>query len=221
MEFDDVKLSIYNLSLKFTHIVILPVESPVLQGIFAALFPSAFVKKYDASDDYPTSKIAIETLRVRIRMRLNGSRGEHVGKSTPSNLWRRMRPMISVELRGVTLEVEKAYLAPPPPPEFSSEAQDSLPSAISPSDNVGPEIPVFDDGYLLDFLRGDESRDADIVTFLIERWSEYTCFCHNHLSRPDITHQLILHRRQYNTRKMRGTLRRKKVPQEREQVTRG
>lgn len=179
MEFVDVKISIYNLSLKFTHIEILPVESPIFQGIFAALFPSAFVKKYDASDDHPTSKIAIEKLRVRIRMKLNGSPDVHVGTSIASYLWQRMRPMISVELSGVTLEVEKAYLAPHPSAEYFSEAQDSLPSAILPSVDVGPRIPVFDDGYVLDFLRGGESRDADRVTFYIERWSEYTNFFHN------------------------------------------
>jgi hypothetical protein len=185
MEFVDVKISLYKLSLKFTKIQILPVDSPVFQGLFAALFPSAIVRRYDASDEYPRSKISIEKLNVQIRMRLTGSHGGHTGASTTLYLWIKqcMRPIISVELSGVTLEVEKAYLAPHSPPEFVADAQDSLPSAISPSFDVGPEIPVFDDRYYMDFLSSDELRDADKVTFWIERWSECIC-CFIILSRP-------------------------------------
>jgi hypothetical protein len=178
MEFVDVKISLYKLSLKFTKIEILPVESPVFQGLFAALFPSAVIRRYDASDEYPTSKISIEKLNVRIRMRLTGSHGGQTGASTTVYLWIKqcMRPIISVELSGVTLEVEKAYLAPRSPLEFVADAQYPLPYAIPPSVDVGPEIPVFDDRYCMDFLSSDELRDADMVTFWIERWSECICY---------------------------------------------
>jgi hypothetical protein len=159
MEFVDVKISLYKFSFNLTKIEILPVESPIFRGLFASLFPSAIVQRYVSSDEYPTSKILIKELKVQIRMQ---------------NI---VCPIICVELRGVTMEVEKAYLAPRPPPEFVADAQDSLPSAIPPSDDIGPEIPIFDDRIVLDFLRGDELRDADTVTFWMERWSECTyCF---------------------------------------------
>ena len=128
----------------------------MFQGLFASLFPSAIVERYDTSDEFPTSKISIKELKVQIRI-------QHI-----------LRPIVCVKLRGVTLEVEKAYLARPPP-EFVADAQDSLPSAIPPSVDIGPEIPIFDDRIVLDFLRGEELRDADTVTFWIERWSECTC----------------------------------------------
>ena len=177
MEFGDFRLSPHKISFIMTKIEILPVESPVLKGLFGAIFPSAIVKSYEYSDDYPPSKISVEKLKVGLRMRLlTCSQQKDDQMMRYLFRWARQlryfifqRPMIRIELTGVTLEVEKAYIAPSPPPmEF-----DSLPSAISHEDELDPKIPTFDQDVVMEFLKEDELRDADGVTFWLERWSEY------------------------------------------------
>lgn len=181
MEFVDFNISVIKLSLTFTKIELLPVESPILRGLFSSLFPSAIVQRYESSDEYPASKLSIEKLKVGLRMRRSvvathdGHAGTMKTLSRWSNtLWNAMlqRPILSIKLVGVILEVEKAYIAPHPPPEIHTTAHDSLPFAVSTSDNAGPEIPTYDQDCVLDFLRVDEVRDAEGVTFWMDRWSE-------------------------------------------------
>ena len=188
MEFGDLKISIHELSLKITQIQILPVESPIFKGIFAALFPSSMVQSYEVSDDYPPSKIVIQELIFGLRIR--SFVGRHDEWDTCSILKRIsiltnqlfntifQLPIVSIKISGVTVEVEKAYIAP-----CQSEAEfcttgcpgGLFPSAIpSPSaDRVGPGIPTFDQDYILEFLKEDEIRDANGVTFWIERWIQH------------------------------------------------
>lgn len=181
MNFGDFKISIVSVRLTFIDVTILPVESPIFKGLFAALFPSSMVQKYKESDEFPASKITIEKVRVALRTRsMIGSCDSTDSSSNKAIHWVRQlwgvmiqRPIIWVQLIGVTLEVEKAYIAPPPPPELHSASQDHLPAAF-PADVTNNDIPVFDQDYFLQFLREDEILDADDVTFKMERWRE--CF---------------------------------------------
>lgn len=177
MDFLDFKISLHKLSITFTKVELSPVESPILQGIFGALFPSAIVQKYEASEDHPPSKITIEKLKVALRMGIIRDGDDRTDKLV-YRLSERLRnilfqrPLISIKLNGVVVEVEKAYVAPKPPPEFCAMGKDSLPSAVPPASELGPEIPVFDQDAVLSFFRDDELRDADQTVFWIERWSE-------------------------------------------------
>ena len=187
MEFGDLKISIHKLSLKITKIQILPVESPIFKGIFAALFPSSIVQNYEVSDEYPPSKISIQKLSIGLRIRSFVGRHDEWDSC---NMLKRIAiltnqlfntifqlPIISIKLSGVTVEVEKAYIAPcPSEAEFCTTGRGgSFPSAVPlPSnDRVGPGIPRFDQDYILEFLKEDEIRDANGVTFWIERWIQH------------------------------------------------
>ena len=183
MEFGNFTISLTKLSLAFTDVEIYPVDSPITKGLFSALFPSAIVSKYEASDEYPASKISIGMMKVGLRTRsIVSSQEKYEGIVNTASHWVKQqlktmlhRPVISIKLTGVTLEVEKAYIAPHPPQEYHTPGEDSLPSAVSPSPGIGPEIPMFDQDYVLDFLRDDEVQNADKVTYLMERWCEYLC----------------------------------------------
>ncbi len=170
MEFVDFRLSIFSLSVTFTDIE-LTSDSPITLGLLA-FFPSAVVQKYKPSLDYPASKITVEEIKIGLRMGLI-VRNVTILSQFMKQIWNLMfqRPIISIMLNGATLHIEKAYLAPHPPQEMINITA-TMPSAVAPSDEIGSEIPVFDQDYLLDFLRLDELRYANAVTFWIERWSE-------------------------------------------------
>lgn len=178
MEFGDFRLSILSLSITFTDIELVA-ESPVTLGLLA-FFPSGVAQKYNPTVDFPASKITVEKMKIGFRMGLIVRKfDKQDGAITILSQFTKQildiifqRPIISIKLNGAILHVEKAYLAPLPPPTMN-DITASLPSAIAPSDDIGSEIPVFDQGYLLDFLKADELRYADSVTFWIERWSEY------------------------------------------------
>lgn len=172
-------MSPFSLSITFTDIILYS-ESPIVLFFLGLLFPSAVVQKYNSSDDFPASKITVKKMKVGLRMGLvvrnidksNGSI-KILAQGTNQVLnFIFQRPIISIKLHGATLHVQKAYIAPPPPPEINIST--SLPSAIPSSENIGPEIPVFDQAYLWEFLKDDELRYSDAVTFWVERWGECT-----------------------------------------------
>ena len=178
MEFVDFHLSIFSLSITFTDFELMS-NSPITLGLLA-FFPSAIVQNYKPSLNFPASKITVEKIKIGLRMGLI-VRNFHKHDGTVTILSQFMkqilnllfqRPIVSIKVNGATLHVEKAYLAPRPPQEMMNSAT-SMPSAVAPSVDIGSEIPVFDQDYILDFFRLDELRYADAVTFWIERWSEY------------------------------------------------
>eukprot|EP00581_Thalassiosira_minuscula_P006206 CAMPEP_0183745000 /NCGR_PEP_ID=MMETSP0737-20130205/66017_1 /TAXON_ID=385413 /ORGANISM="Thalassiosira miniscula, Strain CCMP1093" /LENGTH=427 /DNA_ID=CAMNT_0025980655 /DNA_START=235 /DNA_END=1515 /DNA_ORIENTATION=+ len=178
MEFGDFEMSLLHLSFVFTDVQLIPQQTPIISGIFAALFPSAIVRSYEESKEYPGSKISIKRLKVGLRVgTFARTHDEHAGVLKTLFCWVRQylfqRPIISVELNNVTLEVEKAYIAPQPPPEFHTINSQVLPSAI-PSAKLGPEIPAFDQDYVLHSLRDGEISYANAVTFWMERWIKHT-----------------------------------------------
>lgn len=182
MEFGDFRFSIYSLSVTFTDIELMS-ESPITRELLALLFPSTVVQKYNPSVDFPASKITVDKMRIELRMGLtvrNFDRQDDANtimSQFTKQMWNIIfqRPLISFKLNGATLHAEKAYLAPRPSLERIDKTL-SMPSAISSLDDIGSEIPVFDQDYLLNYLRADELRYADSVTFWIERWRECTSF---------------------------------------------
>lgn len=182
MEFGDFRLSIYSLSVTFTDIELIS-ESPITRELLALLFPSAVVQKYNPSVDFPTSKITVEKMKIGLRMGLIVRNfDKELDPDTITSQFTKQilnivfqRPLISIKLKGATLHVEKTYLAPQPCLEWINKSV-SAPSAISSIDDIGSEIPVFDQDYLLNYFRADELRYADTVTFWIERWREFTTY---------------------------------------------
>ena len=81
-------------------------------------------------------------------------------------------PVIIVKLRNVSIEIEKAYLAPEPPEGFRRVSQinnSSLPAALQSHDH---DLPAFYQESFLDSIRNEEVAEADKVTVFVERWSE-------------------------------------------------
>ena len=176
IEFNDFKISLLEISFTFTNVEILPLECPIINDIFGALFPSAVVGPYEESDEYPKSKISIDTMKVSLRTRaiFDAYKNDNTGKAISKWASRIccilfQRPIMKIKLAGVTLTVNKCYIAPPPPQEFQTKRKHLLPTAV-------PKIPTFDQDLLMSALKEDELRDADGITFLIERWSEYCPF---------------------------------------------
>jgi hypothetical protein len=174
MEFKRMQFSILKRSMGFSNLVILPLDAPVIGGIFGAIFPSAVVKQMELSNDYPPSKIEIGKFRVKLQVgSLTGRFMSDADKSLASKIKMFIgsfipRPMIVIKMSNVVLTVEKAYLAPEPPPEFANGGK--MPYAIPPLEDRDPRLPVFDQDALLEFLRNDEFNDAEAATFWIERW---------------------------------------------------
>lgn len=173
MEFKTVHFSVLSRSFGFSKLVILPLDAPVIGGIFGAIFPSAVVKQLELSDEYPPSKIEIGRFRVKIRVgSLTGKFRSDTEKSWVVKFKNFIgsfipRPMIVIKMTNVVLTVEKAYLAPEAPPEF---ANGKLPYAIPPPEEHDLRLPVFDQEALLEYFRNDEINDAEAATFWIERW---------------------------------------------------
>ena len=98
------------------------------------------------------------------------------------------RPIIIIKLKDVSIEVEKAYLAPEPPSELRAISRlnkQQLPLALPsppPQDGDNGEdtnnnhLPKFAQDYFLNAIENEDVGEADKVTFFIERWSE--CISH-------------------------------------------
>ena len=172
-----MKITILKPSLGFTKIIILPLEAPVISGIFGILFPSSVVKQLQVTADYPRSKIEIGRFKVKLRIgSITGRFRSDKSKSILVKLKNFIgsfipRPMVVIKMSDVILTAEKAYLAPDSPPEFAAGSE-QFPSAIPPtdSDEWDPRWPVFDQEAMLEYFRNDEINDAEAVTFWIERW---------------------------------------------------
>ena len=173
MEFGAIHFSILGQSFGFSNLVILPLETPVLSGIFGAIFPSAVVKQLEKSDDYPPSKIVIKNFRIKLRIgALTGKFTNDTKKSMAqkfTNFIGRFipRPMIVIKLSDVVLTVEKSYLAPDAPPEYTDGR---IPFAIPPPEERDPRLPTFDQDPMLEYFRNDEINAANGMTYWIERW---------------------------------------------------
>ena len=161
-----------------SNLVILPLESPVIRGIFGAIFPSAVVKQLQKSDEYPSSKIEIGTFSLRIQM---GSLTGKFRSDTEQSFLMQLkyiigsfipRPLIVIKMSNVILTVEKCYLAPVAPSEFAHG--EKLPYSIPSAEEYDPRLPIFDQDIILDYLRNDEINDAELTTFWIERWLNHT-----------------------------------------------
>ena len=191
MKFGGVRISIIQLSLSITGIELLPSESKTLRAIFVAIFPSAHVKKLKKSFEYPESKVSVDHLVVKVRIGTvagNQDSDACISPSDPSedsstpdknentvktSLLERIvyflvpRPIVVVEVDGLNIEIEKAYLAPAPPTQFSN-GLGPLPSAIvSPAHH---DLPTFEQDIFLDNLINDELAESTKVTQCIERW---------------------------------------------------
>ena len=173
MEFGGIHLSVIRLSFGFSNLVILPLETPVLSGIFGAIFPSAVVNQLEKSDDYPPSKIVIGKFSIKLRIgALTGKFTNDTKKSLAQKLKNFIgrfipRPMIAIKLSNVVLTVEKSYLAPGAPPEYTDGR---VPYAIPPPEERDPRLPTFDQEPILEFFRNDEINAANGMTYWIERW---------------------------------------------------
>jgi len=169
VEFGDIATSILTLSIIVHRIELSPLDTPFLHVIFIALFPSANARSEKESLDYPRSKIKIERLKVRLTIK---SRDESYQMSWAKRAFYLIfpRPMFVVKMKGVVIEVEKAYIAPAPPADFSAMTN-QLPHAISMQ--AHPELLKFDQRYHLDQLGNAEILQADYITFCLERWIQY------------------------------------------------
>lgn len=175
-----MRLSPLKLKLKITEIEIASSESAVLRSVILALFPSAHVSRPENPLDHPESRVSVQTLSVGLRVGAGGTPGaggetgepEAKGRAFAS---RRLLPhlVVVVKLKGVAIEVAKAYLAPEPPAELRSAATangTALPAAL-PAGNRG-KLPAFHQDSVLEIVEGEDVLEAERVTWLVERWSE-------------------------------------------------
>lgn len=170
VEFDDIDVSILKASIIVNKIEFSPLDIPILNIIFIALFPSANARSEKESLDYPWSKIKIARLKVRLTMK---ARDDSNQMSWVRRAFNRMfpRPMCIVKMTRLVMEVEKAYIAPPTPADFGDDVSIPLPHAISTQQH--PELLAFDQSYLIDRLRNAEILEADYYTFCLELWIKY------------------------------------------------
>ena len=179
VEFGDIEISILTLSIIVNQIELLPLDVPILQFIFAALFPSANARrstKESPSDNYyPQNKIKIQRLKVRLKIKSRETFASNQISWTKRAFYLIFpRPMIVVKINRLVVEVEKAYIAPTPPADFETHfvtMSTRLPYAVSTQQH--PEIPMFDQNYLLEELRNAEVLEADFTTFCLERWLQH------------------------------------------------
>ncbi len=173
VEFGDMETSILTLSIIVHKVELSPLDMPILQFIFIALFPSANARSEKESLDYPWSKVKIERLKVRLTIHKSRDDESHQNMSWAKRAFYLIfpRPMLVVKMKSVVIEVEKAYIAPAPPAEYGTMTN-QLPHAISMQQNH-PELLKFDQIYLLEELGNAEILQADYITFCIERWIQY------------------------------------------------
>ena len=166
-------------------------------------------------EDYPESKLTVSKLTIKIRVgsladpcTTNSTNphenvSDHDNKVYHGNLhtddeetkrqWGLKsiyhlipRPIIIIKLKDVSIEVEKAYLAPEPPSQLraiSSLNKQQLPLALPPPQGDNGEdnnnhLPTFAQDYFLNAIENEDVVEADKVTFFIERWSKcisYRC----------------------------------------------
>lgn len=93
-----------------------------------------------------------------------------------------LRPIIVVKLTDVSVEIEKAYLAPEPPSEYrqvSLKNDVKLPGALrtmhqrqQQNGGGGEELPTFQQDSVLSGIQNEEVADADKTSLFVERWSK-------------------------------------------------
>lgn len=169
VEFDDIDVSILKASIIVNKIEFSPLDMPILNIIFIALFPSANARSEKESIDYPWSKIKIARLKVRFTIK---RRDDSNQMSWVKRAFNRMfpRPTCIVKMTRLAMEVEKAYIAPPAPADLGDEEVVSHPLPHATSTQQHPELLTFDQSYLVDWLRSAEILEADYYTFCLERW---------------------------------------------------
>jgi len=170
VEFGDIEISFLQLSIIVNKIELSPLDMPILQIIFIALFPSANARSEKESLDYPWSKVKIDRLKVRLTIKSRDKSNQTSWAKRAFHL-RFPRPFFVVKMRSVVVEVEKAYIAPAPPADFGDDVSNQLPHAISMQQH--PELLSFDQRYHVEEFRIAEIRDADYITFCLERWIKY------------------------------------------------
>lgn len=158
------------------------------------------------SVEYPESKVTVEHLAIKVRIgTVAGLQNcEESGKKESTSdkhpfpvsadfdgesegceettFWKRMiyhlilRPILIVKLDGVTIEVEKTYLAPDPPAQVAASRENllqTLPSAVLPPNSTLShyrQLPTFAQDIFVDNLLHDDVREATRVTQCIEKW---------------------------------------------------
>lgn len=209
MEYGDIKLSPSRLKLSITDLELLPSRSSLIQSIFLSIFPSANVQRGNNVniEDYPESKLTVSKLSIKIRVGSvadprttkpsifdhdnkvdSGGGNLHTDSEETKRQWGLKliyhlipRPIIIIKLKDVSIEVEKAYLAPEPPSQLraiSSLNKQQLPLALpTPTPQSNGEdnenhLPTFAQDYFLNAIENEDVVEADNVTFFIERWSE-------------------------------------------------
>ncbi|KAL7469339.1 hypothetical protein ACHAXS_011097, partial [Conticribra weissflogii] len=207
MKFDDVRISILQLSLTLKGIELLPSESLFLRSLFVSIFPSANVQRsMKNSVDYPESKVTVDYLAIKVRIgtvaglqdcdeldKKESSSDKHPfqafadsgGESEgckETTYWKQMiyrlilRPIIVVKLDRLTVNLEKTYLAPDPPEQFSASRGSSfqqVPSAVLPPDDDLSnyrQLPTFAQEIFVDNLLNEDVMEASRVTQYIEKW---------------------------------------------------
>jgi hypothetical protein len=185
VEFGDIEISLLTLSIIVHEIELSPLDVPILQIIFVALFPSAnarSIKKESSSSDcnssYPRNKTKIQRLKVSLTI---NSRDSSSANQAISWIKRAVyvilpRPMIVVKMNNVVVEVEKAYIAPTPPDGFETMSNRLPYAVISRQQHLHPDIPKFDQHYYLDELQNAEIAEANHITYCLERWLQHAAF---------------------------------------------
>lgn len=171
VEFGSIEISMLTLSVIIHHIEMLPLDVPILQSIFVALFPSANARSAKETPDcYPCSKVRIQRLKVTFKSIFRDDVTIHMSWAKRAFCRILPRPMIIVKMKCLVVEVEKAYIAPIPPANFGTMTT-QLPYAISMQQY--PELPMFDQNYHLEELRNAEILEADSITYCLEHWLQH------------------------------------------------
>ncbi len=185
VEFGSIEISLLTLSIIVHEIELSPLDVPILQIIFVALFPSAnarSIKKESSSSDcnssYPRNKIKIQRLKVSLTINSRDSANQTISWIKRAVYVILPRPMIVVKMNSVVVEVEKAYIAPTPPDGFETMSNNRLPYAVvsTQQHHSHPDIPKFDQSYYLDELQNAEITEANHITFCLERWLQHVAF---------------------------------------------
>ncbi|KAL7543622.1 LOW QUALITY PROTEIN: hypothetical protein ACHAXR_013206 [Thalassiosira sp. AJA248-18] len=205
MTFGDIKLSPFKLKFTIKDIELLPSKSSFLQSIILSIFPSANVHRVANHIDFPESKITVQKISFKIRASSlagtqdgnprtnNNSSHPHphrsifgaADKSKPSEAKPKRelkmlynlipRPIIVVKLNDVSIEIEKAYLAPEPPSQFRTTSlanNQKLPTAL-PTPQNGEDLPTFHQVSVLEIIKNEEVVEAEKVTLFVERWIDH------------------------------------------------
>ena len=179
MTYGDMSISVWRLKLVIKRMELRPSQSFFARAAILAIVPSAHVRQLDDSVDRPESKVTVERLSIKIRVNSLAAQEERDCGDAPRGLAHAAcrllpRPTLMVRLGGVSIDIEKAYLAPEPPPQLRVPARGrhpTLPAALPPANGAG-NLPTFFQDDLLQTVRDEEAGEADCVTSLMERWGE-------------------------------------------------